>query len=98
MAASTAYKTWFSKWKRDGEPQWPKHAIVVLVHWTDATYSEDDHGTLDAFLVGFLKGATKDQVVLAMESFTDGETRTHVTVPTGMVNVIATLGTLDLQE
>jgi hypothetical protein len=71
--------------------------MLVYVHWTDAAYPEAEPGTNAAWMVGFLKSADDKQVVLAMEAFEDGQTRTVISVPAGMVNSITTLGKADLK-
>ena len=91
---SHPYPEWLKAWKRSGSPTWPKQAVIVMLHWTDAAYSEDEPGTVNAHLIGFLTQADEKHIALGMEAFEDGDTRTHITVPAGMVNAIVTLGTL----
>jgi hypothetical protein len=93
---ATGYDKWFKKWQRDGAPCWPGHAVLVIVRWTDATYHDEDTGTVEAFLVGFLKEANDKHIALAMEVYSDRDSRTHVTVPIGMVNTVATLGHMEI--
>jgi len=81
-----AYPAWLKKWRKDGSPRWPEVIKVVCVHWTDAAYCEEETGTIEAIKVGFLKSADADSIALAMEGFEDKDTRTHLTVPAGMVN------------
>ena len=80
------YSVWLRAWRKAGSPKWPEVIKVVVVHWTDASYSEEGVGTIEAIKVGFLKEAHKNHITLAMEGFEDKETRTHITVPAGMVN------------
>lgn len=80
------YKTWLRKWRKAGSPKWPTLLKIMMVHWTDAAYSEEDTGTIDAIKVGILIDADDDMIALAMEGFEDRETRTKITVPAGMVN------------
>lgn len=91
------YPVWLKAWRKSGSPAWPEHCSVMLVHWTDAAYSEDHPGTVDTWTVGYLKSADEKAVTLAMEAFDDGDTRTHITVPAGMVNEIAVLGSISLK-
>ena len=80
------YKMWLKKWRRAGSPRWPAVLKIMMVHWTDAAYSEEDTGTIDAIKVGILLDANEDMIALAMEGFEDQESRTKITVPSGMVN------------
>lgn len=82
------YKQWFKKWQRQGSPRWPEFVKVMLISWTDAAYSEEETGTIDAIKCGLLVEATRDHICLAMEGFEDRESRTKITVPAGMVNTI----------
>lgn len=88
MKLGKKYPAWLKTWRKAGSQAWPKFAQVVAVHWTDAAYSETGHGTLDALLIGFLVKADESSIAIAMEGFEDQETRTHITVPANMVNLV----------
>lgn len=80
------YRQWLRKWRKAGAPCWPKYIKIMLIHWTDAAYSEEETGTIDAVKCGILITANADHIALAMEGFEDRESRTKITVPAGMVN------------
>ena len=89
-----SYSAWLKKWRKAGSPCWPKVIKIVVVHWTDAAYCEEETGTIEAIKVGFLKSADADSIALAMEGFEDRDTRTHLTVPAGMVNRVIDVATV----
>lgn len=89
------YIQWLRQWKKVESPCWPAYRVLMVVNWTDATFSDDDHGRISCDSAGWLKKADEHEIVLALEFFEDGETRSHLTVPAKMVNAVGTIGILD---
>lgn len=73
----------------------PKQVPVYAVLWTDATKYEDAPHTPTTALgvtVGFLLEDTHEHIVIAQEVFDDGEYRSVVCIPRGMVKALAEIG------
>lgn len=85
-----SYSGWLRDWKRKGALKWPEALVMVVVRWTDATYSQDEHGTAALITTGFLFDATAEHLVLAGEVCPeDTGTRDHTTIPASIVTHIA---------
>jgi len=95
---SRKYPAWLKAWRKSGSPKYPTTAMLVFIHWTDAAFHEEEPGVIDAWMVGFLVNADDKEISLAMEAFEDGQTRTVISVPAGMVNSITTIGKADLSQ
>jgi hypothetical protein len=89
-----AYGAWLKKWRKAGKQAWPEVIKIVVVHWTDAAYSEEDTGTIEAIKIGLLLEANEKEIALAMEGFEDRTSRTKITVPAGMVNRVIDIATV----
>lgn len=105
MAAKTPkpYAAWLKSWRRSGAAVWPAKIFLLVVHWTDATFSSEKHekgdpGTVDIFTVGFLIAADDQRIVIAGEVHDDEGSRDHTTVPAGIINSVAVLGAISKRD
>ena len=92
---AVTYQKWLRVYSKG--PVWPERMIVLAVRWRDASFAEEiqNSGTIIAMSLGVVVEATADHVKLASEVFEDKSVRDVTTIPSGMVERVGVLATLD---
>lgn len=60
----------------------------AMVHWTDASSEDNDHGLTDGVAIGWVVEDNEEYIALATELGEEGDYRFHLSIPKVNVNDI----------